>query len=165
MSSKTSSKMSNHPAPCPIMLRFRPPRIALALLLGAAIVHAILPASAAGLPPLPAGGAILGLLGGGIMLRAWWLFKKHVTPICPTATTTTLVTDDVYRLTRNPMYLGIVLMLLGTALATGGLAFYVAALAFFLIIDSVFCPFEETALSRGCGERYANYAAQVRRWL
>ena len=99
------------------------------------------------------------------MLRAWWLFRREATAICPTATTTALVTDDVFRLTRNPMYLGIVLMLLGVAFASGGVAFYVAALAFFLIIDSVFCPFEEQKLRRAFGEEYASYATRVRRWL
>jgi len=49
--------------------------------------------------------------GFGIMMRAWWLFRQHQTAICPTAETTLLITDDIHAFTRNPMYLGMVLML------------------------------------------------------
>jgi protein-S-isoprenylcysteine O-methyltransferase Ste14 len=94
-----------------------------------------------------------------------WLFRARETAICPTATTTTLITDDVYRLTRNPMYLGIVLILLGPAVAIGGLAYYVAALSFWLIIDFVFCPFEEAKLERDFPVAFAQYRNRVRRWL
>ena len=121
-----------------------------------------------GLPLLPAslaGGMLSALLGFGIMLRAWWLFRVRSTAICPTAETTTLITDDVYRLTRNPMYLGMVLMLLGVAIATGGLPSFLAALGFFLIIDFVFCPFEEQKLARSFGAEFARYRGSVRRWL
>ena len=89
----------------------------------------------------------------------------RATAICPTAETTALITDDVYRLTRNPMYLGIVLMLLGIALATGSLPCYLASLAFFLIIDVVFCPYEERKLEQAFGSDYARYVGAVRRWL
>ncbi len=87
------------------------------------------------------------------------------TAICPTAHTSLLITDDVFRLTRNPMYLGIVLMLLGAALGSGGLFTYLAALTFFLIIDAVFCPYEEHKLSQSFGEDFADYRHRVRRWL
>ena len=157
--------MTRQTTTCPRMLQYKPPRVALSLLLGAAAVQAFLPQSTAGLGPLPAAGAVLGLLGCAVMLRAWWLFKRAETAICPAARTTALVTDDVFRLTRNPMYLGMVLMLLGIALGSGGLAFYLAALVFFLIIDSVFCPFEEQKLGSAFGGKYSEYAAQVRRWL
>jgi protein-S-isoprenylcysteine O-methyltransferase Ste14 len=147
------------------MLRYRPPRIAVALLVGAAIAHALLSLVISGLPQAPVAGAIVALLGCVIMLRAWWLFRRCATPICPTAATTTLITGDIYGLTRNPMYLGIVLMLTGVALAAGGVAFYLAALAFYLIIDAVFCPFEEEKLRRTFGTRFTDYQARVRRWL
>jgi protein-S-isoprenylcysteine O-methyltransferase Ste14 len=157
--------MTRNTAKSPGMLRFRPPRIAISLLLGAAAVQVFLLPAAIAVPSLPAVGLALGVLGASIMLRAWWLFKQHETAICPTAAATALITGDVYRLTRNPMYLGIVLMLLGIALASGGPAFYIAPLLFFLIIDTVYCPFEEDALRHAFGERYAAYAGQVRRWL
>jgi protein-S-isoprenylcysteine O-methyltransferase Ste14 len=116
-------------------------------------------------PASLAAGVVIALLGLGIMLRAWWLFRKRSTAVCPTAETTTLITDDIYRLTRNPMYLGIVVMLFGIAAATGGLFLYGAALAFFLVIDFAFCPYEEKKLAQVFGSEFNQYCDHVRRWL
>ena len=150
---------------CPRMLSYKPPRIAICLLLAAAAVQLAMPALWPSLRVSVTGGAITAALGFGIMLRAWWLFRQRETAICPTAATSTLITDDVYRLTRNPMYLGIVLIVLGVALGTGGLSYYVAALFFFLIIDFVFCPYEEQKLAQAFSQEYPRYVNNVRRWL
>jgi len=150
---------------CPRMLSYRPPRIAMSLLLLASVFELALPILSAPLPAAPLGGGLLAVLGCCVMLRAWWLFRTRETAICPTATTTALITNDIYRLTRNPMYLGIALMLLGPAVATGGLAYYLAALAFWLIIEFVFCPYEEAKLERDFHTEFDQYRNRVRRWL
>lgn len=159
--------MNHATSPCPRMLTYKPPRIAMALVATAAALQLLAPAAWAWpqLPATLAGGASVAAIGFLIMLRAWWLFRVHETAICPTARTTALITKDVYRLTRNPMYLGIALMLLGTALGSGGLFFYLAALAFFLIIDFVFCPYEEDKLAHSFGDQFGRYCDTVRRWL
>lgn len=157
--------MNRRTESCQRMLRYRPPRIAMFLLMTASLLQL---ATASTLPATPGsafGGAVAGLLGLAIMLRAWWLFRTHETAICPTSQTTILITKDVYRLTRNPMYLGIVLMLLGIALGIGGLPYYVAALAFFVVINHVFCPYEEDKLRRDFGSCFEDYEKRVRRWL
>ena len=150
---------------CPRMLEYRPPRIALTLLLFATALQLLAPASWPAIPSSTAGGAMLALLGCSIMLRAWWLFRNQQTAICPTAKTTTLITNDIYGLTRNPMYLGIVLMLLGLAVIVGGVFFYMAPLVFFLIINFVFCPYEETELGKDFHPEFTTYVKTVRRWL
>ena len=58
-------------------------------------------------------------VGFGIMMGAWWLFRRAGTPIRPTDHATSLITGGPYRFSRNPMYLGIALMLLGIALFAG----------------------------------------------
>lgn len=151
--------------PCHRILAYRPPRIAMALLAAAAALQAVWPATAHTLPSLPLAGGLVGILGLAVMTRAWWLFRAEETAICPTATTTSLITHDIYRLSRNPMYLGITLMLLGVALVTGGLLFYLAGLAFFLVIDTAFCPYEERKLEEQFGHRFSRYCSEVRRWL
>ncbi len=150
---------------CPHMLNYRPPRIALTLSATAAALQFVAPTSWAQLQALPVGGAALAAFGLLIMLCGWWLFRVHDTAVCPTAHTTTLITGDIYRLTRNPMYLGIVLMILGAALGSGSVFFYVAALTFFLIIDFVFCPYEEARVESSFGVEFARYRRRVRRWL
>jgi protein-S-isoprenylcysteine O-methyltransferase Ste14 len=135
------------------------------MLLAAGGLHLLLPQAWTTAGSLPAAGALLASFGFLVMLRAWWLFRRFETAICPNAETTTLITTDVYRFTRNPMYVGIVLMLLGIAVGTGGLFFYVAALAYFLTIDYAFCPYEEEKLDRTFGPAFREYRQQVRRWL
>ena len=157
--------MKRHARPCPRMLAYKPPRIAMGLLLIAGALQLAAPSIWPSIPALPASGLVVSALGFGVMLRAWWLFRRRSTAICPTAETTSLITEDVYRLTRNPMYLGIVLMLLGVSVATGCVPCLAADLFFFLIIEFVFCPFEEAKLERAFGNEYARYRNAVRRWL
>jgi protein-S-isoprenylcysteine O-methyltransferase Ste14 len=147
------------------MLTYKPPRIAMGLLLAAIIVQRLSPPSWPSLPSSIMGGVIIVTLGFAIMLRAWWLFRQRGAAVCPTARTSVLITSDIYRLTRNPMYLGIVLILTGIAIGTGGPGYYVASLSFFLIIDFVFCPFEEQKLTRTFAGAFTRYKSDVRRWL
>lgn len=150
---------------CPRMLKYKPPRIAMGLLLAAIIVQRMLPASWPSLPSSATGGVIIATLGFAIMLRAWWLFRQRGTAVCPTGRTSSLITSDIYRMTRNPMYLGIVFILTGIAIGTGGPGYYVASLSFFLVIDSVFCTFEEQKLTRTYAQAFTRYKNDVRRWL
>jgi protein-S-isoprenylcysteine O-methyltransferase Ste14 len=145
-----------------IMLGFRPPRIALALVASGVAIDLAAPVEV--MPSLPAAGALLGLVGFAIMLRAWWLFKVVETPICPTSTATVLITRDVYEVTRNPMYLGMLLMLLALALLKGTAGLLAATLLYFLIMNFFFCPFEEQRL-RSRFTEYACYESAVRRWI
>lgn len=144
------------------LLGCRPPRIAMSLAAAAAVLHLARPVAL--LPLLPGSAAALGLAGFVIMLRAWWLFRSVETPICPTARATSLITHDVYALTRNPMYLGMLMILIAVALFAGSAGFYAAALVYFLILNFVFCPFEEDRL-RTTFAGYASYESRVRRWI
>lgn len=157
--------MHNRNEACPRMLRYRPPRVAMTLTLFAAALQLVTPLAWPVLPSSVVGGLLCGLLGCGVMLRAWWIFRDRETPICPTEKATVLVTDDIYRMTRNPMYLGILLILFGLAIATGGIYFYLAFLSFFVIIDYVFCLYEEAKLAVLFGAAYERYCRDVRRWL
>jgi len=150
---------------CPRMVTFRPPRIAISLLLFAAAAQFVAPADWVDLGSLPAAAAVIGLTGFLLMIRAWWLFKIRDNAICPTADTATLITDDVYRLTRNPMYLGIVMMLVSVGLFAASIFYFLAAAIFFLIINHSFCPYEEHKLRLIFGEHFTSYAKTVRRWL
>jgi len=147
------------------LIDFRPPRIAQSLTLLALLLHWATPLGDLSVTGLPIAGTLLGLTGFLLMLRAWWLFRQAATAICPTAASSRLITDDVYRLTRNPMYLGMEAMLLGLALAMGTLPFYAAATAFVLLIDRVFIPFEEEKMTREFGDAYSRYCERTRRWL
>ena len=157
--------MRDYTNTCSKMLEYRPPRIAMALVMVAVSIQYLLPIPWPALPSLLIAGAVLVALGFGIMLRAWWLFQQHQTAICPTAETTAFITGDIYALTRNPMYLGMVLILLGIALGAGRWPLYGVTLIYALILNHVFCRYEERELRAQFGNRYSEYEARVRRWL
>ena len=109
--------------------------------------------------------AALGTVGFLVMMQAWWQFRRHAVAICPTARTDRLIIDGIYRYTRNPMYLGIVLMLTGVAVWIGTLPFVVVPIAYFTVINTAFCPYEEAKLETAFGDEYRRYQAAVRRWI
>jgi len=76
-----------------------------------------------------------------------------------------LIEDDVFARSRNPMYLGMIVMLLGTAMAVHNFAAFAAPLYFFVVIDRVFAPYEEGKMEKEIGPSYLTYKARVRRWL
>lgn len=78
---------------------------------------------------------------------------------------TILVTDGLFRWSRNPMYLGFVLFLIGLAIMLETLLSFFFAAAFAVIADRWYINFEERALRRTFGERYEAYARRTRRWI
>jgi len=105
-------------------------------------------------------GAIICLLGVASFKRA----KTTVNPMKPESSSS-LVTSGIYRLTRNPMYLGFLLILLGwAATLSNGLAF-VPVPAFVLYMNLFQIRPEERALDARFGPQFAAYQGRVRRWI
>ncbi len=107
----------------------------------------------------------MGVAGFSLIMWSWGLFKKRNVAVCPRAKTTSMITNGPYGFTRNPMYLGMELVLAGIALGVGTLPFYLSAVAFFLIVNNVFCPYEENKLVNSFGTEYVRYLNRVRRWI
>ena len=147
------------------MIRFRPPRMAITFACVAALVDWLLGGRLQVSAPHPGAGWLLGVAGFVIMLRGWWLFKEARVAISPTAETVRLVAHGIYRVTRNPMYLGLALMMAGLAVGIGTAPFYLAALAWFVVINNVFCRYEEAKLAARFGAEYLVYTRRARRWL
>ena len=147
------------------LIDYRPPRIAQLLALVAALLHWSTPLRGVQLYANPPLGIAAGLGGFLIMLWAWWLFRRAETAICPTEPSSALVTVGIFRYTRNPMYLGMVAMLVGLALGVGTLPFYLAAAAYFALIHQVFIPYEGRKMRVTFGEDWLRYRANTRRWV
>src|SRR5262249_33561455 len=79
--------------------------------------------------------------------------------------TTTIVETGPYRLTRNPIYLGMVLGLIGLALALHSLWLSMTLWPFALVIRYGVVAREEAYLERKFGDVYRGYRSRVRRWL
>lgn len=110
-------------------------------------------------------GLFLFLGGGGIALASKRLFQRTGSPMPSYATPVQLHTGGAFRFSRNPMYLGIAIGLLGIALFSGSWLNLLFPLLFLLIVDRRFVPEEEANLAREFGEEYAAYCSRVRRWF
>ena len=76
-----------------------------------------------------------------------------------------LVARRPYSYSRNPIYLGFLLIALGTATILSSLSAFIAPIIFFLAVNTIIIPFEENRLQKNFGIEYERYKASVRRWL
>lgn len=110
---------------------------------------------------------VLALCGLGCDMAGLWAFRRHRTTVNPLTPgkASAVVQDGIYRFTRNPMYVGMALLLtawvawLGAPLGLLALALFAAYITRFQILP------EERALLAKFGADYAAYCARVRRWL
>lgn len=108
--------------------------------------------------------ASVGLTFGVAAMLSFLREKTTMNPIKPGAASS-LVTGGVFRFTRNPMYLSLLLYLLAwTAYLSNWLALLLVPV-FVLYINQLQIKPEERALSALFGSEYASYKARVRRWL
>ncbi len=115
--------------------------------------------------PLQVIGAILGVTGVGLIASALGLFRNHNTRPEPWQPSSALVSHGIYRMTRNPMYLGMAMLSLGVALLLSSLAGSFLAVIAAVIINRTVIPREEAYLVRRFAQDYISYAGRVRRWL
>lgn len=109
----------------------------------------------------------LGLAGTLVCLLGVVSFRRAKTTVNPMKpdSASSLVVDGIYRLTRNPMYLGFLLILLGwTAFVSNWLALAPVAL-FVVYLDRFQIRPEERALDDLFGAAFADYKNRVRRWI
>ncbi len=143
----------------------RPPHIALVCILLTAILHFWFPLVQLVFFPLTLFGILL--FAAGFLFSIWARnhFKKTGTPLRPVEKPKELQTTGPFLFSRNPMYLGIGLGLLGAAVFLGSLSAFAGPAVFFLVIHFGFIPFEEAFLEKQFGRHYSEYKKKVRRWL
>lgn len=103
----------------------------------------------------------------GIVLNALadQTFKKHETTVKPFEESTALVTGGVFNISRNPMYLGMTLILLGLGALLGSATPFAIVPVFTVLLDRVFIVQEEKMLVDTFGDQFRQYRNQVRRWI
>jgi protein-S-isoprenylcysteine O-methyltransferase Ste14 len=111
--------------------------------------------------------AAFALAGGSFSLAGVISFRRARTTINPLKpeTASSLVTAGVYRFTRNPMYVGLLLVLVAWAAFLASAWALAGPLAFVLFIHRFQIVPEERILAGVFGAQYAEYRAKVRRWL
>ncbi len=93
------------------------------------------------------------------------LIRERGTTIKPFEISTALITDGAFRTSRNPIYLGMILILIGEALLFGQLSPFFVCAAFAALMHFRFVLVEERILRETFGERFDAYCARTRRWL
>ncbi|MFZ3033548.1 MAG: isoprenylcysteine carboxylmethyltransferase family protein [Parvibaculum sp.] len=143
-----------------------PPRlfqIALVLMVTLDVLFGPRPITAQG-PALFAGIA-LALLGIVFTMGGAGQFSRRKTNINTFLKPDHLVTDGLFSISRNPMYLGFSCVLAGVAVALDSVYGLVISGAFVIIVDRWYIRFEERIMSETFGEAYAAYRKTTRRWL
>jgi len=110
-------------------------------------------------------GMMLAVAGIGIMLTAANMFRAAGTEVKPWKASSLLVTDRVYRWTRNPMYLGMTLIYAGVALWFDSLVALLLLPPLVYFIQQEVILREERYLEARFGQAYRDYKAGVRRWF
>ena len=146
-------------------VRANPPILFLAALILTAGVGLLAPG-----PSWPEGPwRYLGLmpLAAGLILNvvSARLFERYGTPIRPGTTSSTLVVDGPYRFTRNPMYLGMILILVGASVVLGSVVSLAVVPVFASMLTRRFIVREERMLVARFGEEYEAYRRRIPRWI
>lgn len=112
---------------------------------------------------------LVGLLPLGIgvwlLVSARRAFARAKTTVMTFDPPNRLVTTGPFAFSRNPMYLGFFLVLVGAAVLAGYAVGFIAPLIFFVLAQAWYIPFEERAASAAFGGDYDSYRAVTRRWL
>jgi protein-S-isoprenylcysteine O-methyltransferase Ste14 len=128
----------------------------------------VLPRFAFELPWRATWSLALAVTGLAMVLAGVVPFRRADTTVNPRkpGSASSLVTRGIYAWSRNPMYVGMLLVLAGWgAWLSNGLGLLLGPVTFFLYLDRRQVPGEERALSQVFGDRYREYSRHVRRWL
>ncbi len=129
-----------------------------------AALHFLLPIMRI-LPAAYSSSAVVILIGMSLILWAVRLFTKAGTTIKPFESSTKMIVSGPYRWSRNPIYLGLAIILLGIGLAFGTLTPFAILPLFVWLIQKNVIAHEEAMLDKSFGAAYAEYKKRIRRWL
>ena len=107
------------------------------------------------------------IFAGGVFIavKGKAQFKRIGTNIPTFNEPDVLVTDGLFIYSRNPMYLGFVLGLLGVAIFAGSLSALLIVVFFTIVVDRWYINFEEKMLMNKFAEEYKEYKINTRRWI
>lgn len=108
--------------------------------------------------------AILGVQMAIAGVRACHAHETTINPLKPEESSN-LITDGIFKFTRNPIYLGLLVMLIGLAIWLGALTPLIVLPLFVWYLGRFQIVPEERSLQAQFGDEYRNYCKQTRRWL
>jgi len=147
------------------MKRTLPPTYFIILLILSILLHFIFPIKKIIFPPFIYFGWVFIIFGAILNLWTDSLFKKKKTTVKPFENPTELIITGPFKISRHPMYLGMVAVLLGVAILHGTLITLIFPVIFIVLLEKLFIPYEESNLKEAFGENYTKYKDRVKRWL
>jgi protein-S-isoprenylcysteine O-methyltransferase Ste14 len=108
------------------------------------------------------------LIAAGLVLPVWGIltFRRMNTPVHPGEGHARAIVDQgPYRFTRNPMYLGMTIILIGIAVRLGTWSPILGVPVFMILVEHLWIRREEHWLTEAFGETYTQYRKRVRRWF
>jgi protein-S-isoprenylcysteine O-methyltransferase Ste14 len=105
------------------------------------------------------------IFGVYINLAADKLMKVYSTTVKPGKESETLIENGVFKFSRNPMYLGMAIILIGIAIILGSLSPFIVIVVFVYLIENFFIKVEESMLEKKFEKKWINYKNNTRRWI
>jgi len=103
----------------------------------------------------------------GVIINLWTdqLFKKAKIDVKYHKIPNRLIVSGPFKISRNPMYFGMLLILLGIGVLIGNLVSFIFPIIFVIIINYNFIPIEEKNMEKRFGKEYLKYKHKVRMWI
>ena len=110
-------------------------------------------------------GLILILSGISLVFVSFRFMRKMKTTFIPDGTPEVLISSGPFKFSRNPIYLGMLTILVGVAFLMASLSAIIIAFVFGTIINFTWIAHEEKKLHELFSEDWENYSSKVRRWI
>ena len=146
-------------------VKIHPPVLLLLHLLLSFLLHELFPLPLAFPDVLTWTGYLLVLLGIGLAFSAVRQFIQAHTTLDPHGSVSTIVTNGPYKFSRNPIYLGLVYLLVGFSFIFNSYWGLILSPVMMIMLHQFVIRFEEAYLEEKFGGVYAGYKSRVRRWL
>ncbi len=147
------------------MQKLIPPFVVIISILAMVLIHFIAPFQIVVQNPFNFLGVILIISGLTITKKVRKMFSKIDTEIHTFKKPSQFVTYGLFQYSRNPIYLGFVIVLIGVNITLGSLTPFVFVLIFIFVTNYWYIPFEEKNMQIQFGKDYENYKKKVRRWI
>ena len=156
------AKQQDHPNISPVI---HPPIVALSFIVAAYFLGRFIPLSFVVPMIWRTVGLLLMVIGFLLGIGAFIEFRRARTTLDPHGSTSQIVTTGIYGFTRNPIYLGFLLIVIGLPLNSGLIWGLLLAPLYILGMNRLVIEHEEAYLEKKFGEPYTSYRSRVRRWL
>ena len=148
-----------------LMKRFKyPPFLTLIGLILQGLLNAFLPLYSINYFPNIFGSTVI-LLGVVSIVYLLGIFKKEETAILPDGDPEVLLIQGPYKYSRNPIYISMTIILIGSAMLYNSLSVFIIPILFMIMVKKIWIDYEESKLKKIFGQEYLNYQKKVGRWI